>query len=258
MLIIRKEQMNVLRAHMNPSLVDSLIVHMREHFGRQCEIVGEVQVRKTVEMGVEQAGKYGLLAEREVFLYLSLMFMLGSGFDTDVQYPWAGPILKRKDFPDGFSMIQTVYDTAMEYLDRIIGKNEEEHLRVLLRVRRLPIDDETAKVTRDFDSGMMRIFEDLHPNKYEELGPEGVQRLIAAGQESAAKYGLTGAKARMVYLLLMYISGSSFDTDPLFPWAMEILPDPDLGDENDKANRLAAAALKHLELSLQRSEEVGE
>ena len=254
MLTIRKEQMHVLSAAMRPSLVDPLAAHLRDYFPGQCEMLGDAQLRKTVELGLENAAGYGLLSEREVFLYLSVMFMLGSFFDTDPQLPWAGPILNRSTFPDGFTKVQKLYDAAMDYLDQTVGEDEEEHLKVLLRLKRLDPDHATERARSDFPAGMIGLFREIHPWKSEMLGAEGLKKLIAAGSESALRHGINGDRGRMVYLLHMFIIGSGFDKDPQFPWAEAILTDPAIPDETERVNRLYQAAMNHLNRSLKPSE----
>lgn len=44
------------------------------------------------------AARYGLQDDRGILLYALLMFLLGSGFDTDPQFPWASTILKDPEF----------------------------------------------------------------------------------------------------------------------------------------------------------------
>lgn len=254
MLTIRKEQMDVLSASMRPGLIDPLAAHLRDHFPGQCEILGHVPLRKTVALGLENAAGYGLLSERDVFLYLSVMFMLGSFFDTDLQFPWAGPILNRNNFPDGYTKVQALYDAAMDYLDRTVGENEEEHLKVLLRVKRLDPDGAAERVGPDFTPGMIGLFREIHPRKAAHLGNDLLEKLIAAGAESASKYGITGERGRTVTLLHMFLIGSGFDRDPQFPWAEAILNDAALSGEDEKADRLYRAAMDHLNRSLEFSE----
>jgi len=253
-LTIRKEQMKVLSDDMRPSLVDPLASHLRGYFPGQCEILGDTPLRKTIELGLENAARYDLLSEREVFLYLSLMFMLGSFFDADLQLPWAAPILNKSRFPDGHAKVQALYDAAMDYLDRTVGEDEAEHLKVLLRVKKLDPDRAAKQVQADFSSGMIGLFREVHPKKAALLGNGVLEKLIADGSESALRYGIVGERGRMVYLLHMFIIGSGFDRDPQFPWAEAILTDTALSGEGERVDRLHQAAMDHLNRSLEATE----
>lgn len=254
MLAIRKEQMDVLSASMRPSLIDPLTAHLRDYFPGQCEILGDAQLRKTVSLGLENAAGHGLLSEKDVFLYLSVMFMLGSFFDTDLQLPWAGPILHGSHFPDPDTKVQALYDAAMDYLDRTVGENEEEHLKVLLRVRKLDPDHAAERVESNFTPGMIGLFQALHPRKADLLGDDLLEKLIAAGSESALKYGITRERGRTVYLLHMFLIGSGFDKDPQFPWAEAVLNDTAVSGEDERVDRLYRAAMDHLSRSLASAE----
>jgi hypothetical protein len=46
------------------------------------------------------AYKYNLLSEPEMLLYVVLMFIMGSGFDSDPQFPWAKNILDDNSIQD--------------------------------------------------------------------------------------------------------------------------------------------------------------
>lgn len=118
---IRNEQMDVLNAHMRPTLVDPLVGHMREHFPEHCETLGDARLRQTVELGLERASQYGLLAEREVFLYVSLMFVLGRDFDTDPQLPWSKRILNDPELDDPSEKTGALYDEAESHLEQEEG-----------------------------------------------------------------------------------------------------------------------------------------
>ena len=51
--------------------------------------VGEEQMRKAIRFGIGRADSYGFTFRGPVRLYLELMLLFGSHFDTDPQYPWA-------------------------------------------------------------------------------------------------------------------------------------------------------------------------
>ena len=55
-------------------------------FPTKAEVVGEGAVRLLSRNAVDSAGRYGLVADAHVLLYGFLMFMIGSGFDSDPQY----------------------------------------------------------------------------------------------------------------------------------------------------------------------------
>ncbi|RZB35488.1 MAG: hypothetical protein SRB2_03081 [Desulfobacteraceae bacterium Eth-SRB2] len=59
------------------------------------EAVGDKSIRELIEIGMDSANQYEVFSESGMLLYISLMFILGSGFDRDPQAPWA-----KKDLND--------------------------------------------------------------------------------------------------------------------------------------------------------------
>ena len=54
--------------------------------------MGTAQLGKVVRYGLQRAESRGLRTERGLYLYLALMFMLGSAFDEDPQLAWMPPL----------------------------------------------------------------------------------------------------------------------------------------------------------------------
>lgn len=246
MLTIRKEQKDTLAAAMRPGFIEQLTAHMREHFPGRCEILGETQLQETVALGVERAAHHGFLAEREVFLYLSLMFLLGSYLDIDVQLPWVSTLLATDRYPDAYTRVVALYEEAMDYLDQTAGENEEEQHQVLVRLTRLDLDQASQRLRGRFSRGVVAVLRDIHPKKVALLGSGARKKLLNTGSKAAIGHGFTGEKARMLYLLQMFIFGSSFDQDPQFPWAQDALNHPASLSENDRVDLLHAGCIGHL------------
>lgn len=51
-------------------------------------------------------------------IYTVLMFLLGSGFDTDEQFPWAAAVLEHGSIPDGAQRADRLYDEARGQLKK--------------------------------------------------------------------------------------------------------------------------------------------
>ena len=84
----------------------------------KCQYVGEACLRRLLERGVERAEAHGLASPRGVLVCVALMFILGSGFDADPQFPWVAAILNDPsgDHPD--QRAQRLHLAAMEYLEK--------------------------------------------------------------------------------------------------------------------------------------------
>lgn len=55
----------------------------------KCNIAGEALLERWIGYGIETAKRRGILSERGLWIYVGLMFLLGSGFDADPRLPWA-------------------------------------------------------------------------------------------------------------------------------------------------------------------------
>lgn len=71
-----------------------MVIHLRESFSKQTELLGEPKLREVIRLGIKRAAVYGITIERDVCHYVDLMMVWGSDFDRDTNLPWAGQILK--------------------------------------------------------------------------------------------------------------------------------------------------------------------
>src|SRR6266849_10193118 len=79
---------------------DEMLEHLQKFSPQHCKVAGEPAVREVIRKGIETAGKYGFTNRGPLRFYIELMFMFGSYFDSDPQYPWAGTVLKDPEVID--------------------------------------------------------------------------------------------------------------------------------------------------------------
>ncbi len=104
MLIIRKEQMDVLSNYMLERFVDSALVHLRTAFSDKTKDFTETHLRAVIHTGIEKASKYDITIEEDVLRYLEYMLTYGADFDTNPATSWARNILRMQDI-DGSTKI---------------------------------------------------------------------------------------------------------------------------------------------------------
>ncbi len=139
MLVIRKAQMAVLEQAVLRTFENRMLEHLKEFFPKHCEILGEEQVRKVIRLGIERAEQYGLVSERDIHLYVGLMFMLGSYFDQDPQLPWAAKILTDENIVYPNHRADQLHNRAMAFLNEAAGKDSQYLDRALRKARELPV-----------------------------------------------------------------------------------------------------------------------
>lgn len=280
MLVMRKSQMEAFEKIAARRFEESLLDHFRAFFPQHAAVLGEAQLQRVLRYGLQRAESRALGTERAIYLYIALMFMLGSRFDEDPQLPWAAreveeqkPAPSKPHVPVEASMaeaaptetaggsaagteddapketadqrIERVYGQAMAFLDRTVGP-ENEFLRQSLAVLRQPQIFEGLPAAPSFGHRLLLLLQMLAPEKYQALGEETLRNLVRHGYESAKRHGMTAEHGIMNYIALAFMLGSGFDRDPLYPWAAAVLGDPGRADPTQKGALLREAALTHL------------
>ncbi|MCB1826409.1 MAG: hypothetical protein KDJ54_18265 [Candidatus Competibacteraceae bacterium] len=285
MLVIRKSQVKVFEQVAAQRFEAGLLDHLRTFFPEQAAALGTAQLGKVVRYGLQRAESRGLRTERGLYLYLALMFMLGSAFDEDPQLAWMPPLqppapppaeepqpaapstepteavptpaavpppeetepAPPPETPD--TRIVPLYEQAMAFLDRTAGP-DNEFLRHTLSVLRQPGVFEGLPAAPSFGHRVLLLLQTLAPEKYKALGEGALRALVRSGYEAAKYHGVTTESGMMNYLALAFVLGSGFDRDPLYPWAAAVLTDPALADPAQRGAALRETALKALEKCL--------
>lgn len=92
-----------------------------------------------------------------------------------------------------------------------------------------------------FVSDMVQHCRTFAPRHCEELNEQELRGFIRRSVDRAGGYGLTNRGPIRLYLELQFLLGSSFDTDPQYPWAAKILRAPH--DEMERAGWLFQKAI---------------
>ena len=87
-------------------------------FPEKYEYIGEDCVNGLIQLGVESAKRYEITGERGLAVYIGLMFILGSGFDNDPQFPWAAEILNDETITDQIERVNGLRSAAMLALEQ--------------------------------------------------------------------------------------------------------------------------------------------
>ncbi|MGH9903690.1 MAG: hypothetical protein ACRD68_17925 [Pyrinomonadaceae bacterium] len=93
MLVIRKEQIEVLREHRLKQFEDRVAAHLRELFPEETAGMDDERLRLYVRGGVVRAEKYDIIEEDNVEKYLEFMMVYGQDFDVEEETRWAREIL---------------------------------------------------------------------------------------------------------------------------------------------------------------------
>lgn len=69
------------------------LYYLEKLYPKKYEVVGADNIHDMIRMGKVNAYRYNLRSEPGILLCVVLMFIMGSGFDRDPQFPWAKSIL---------------------------------------------------------------------------------------------------------------------------------------------------------------------
>lgn len=245
MLMIREEQMAVFEQAAVRNFERRIYEYLKPFFPDYYRVLGAEPVRKIIGRGLEWAKQHQLISERDVYLSISLRFLLGSSFDEDPQWPWVAELLKDEALETAQMRMTPVYDQAMSLLDSMIGP-ENEYLRQTLGILRQPQVFDSLPEAPSVGHRLLLLLQALAPQKYQVLGEDVLRNLVRHSYGAAKQYGLTTERGAMIYLALAYVLGAGFDHDPLYPWASAVLTDAALVDPMQKGKALYAVAQAQL------------
>jgi len=114
MLVIRRQQMNILSWKIRKAFEDRMVLHLKEFFPDQCEMLGEKGTLAAIRQGMERAEIHGLGTESDLAKYLNVMFTFGRDFDKDPELPWASAILNARDGSAPSKRLARLYQTAID------------------------------------------------------------------------------------------------------------------------------------------------
>jgi hypothetical protein len=99
----------------------------------------------------------------------------------------------------------------------------------------------------EFEDYMVEHLANASPLHSKSLGEKGIRTLIRAGMQRAREHGFTQRGPVKFYIETTILLGIDFDTDPQYPQAAEILDDPSIPDQTDRADRVHAWLMEFLD-----------
>lgn len=247
MLVVRKEQIAALAQDTPKKFEERMLRYVQQYFLKQCEILGEVDTREVVRKSIIQANKYNFKSDHDVCIYINLVFMLGSGFDSDPMYPWAAALLHDEGIGNPSMRIDQLYNKAIACLKETAGDQNKYLLPVLLGIKNSSTDELLGQPNGDIENHLIERLGILYPQKCKAIGEENIRELIRHGIRTAESYAITNELGQRAFLFLMFMLGSDFHRDPLYPWAARILGDENKESGDVKAHRLVQEAREYLD-----------
>lgn len=246
MLVIRSEQIEVFENSARYSFENEMVLHLAEFSPPLFNAIKENSIRKAIRIGIDKAESYGLTFRGPVRLYLELMLLFGTAFDTDPQYPWAADILTNKNSGTQMERAQRLYEHTMDYREQVAGPDDNYTFSALRNIRALarqPLALSSENIINSILSEITRIY----PQKATYIGINGLEALIRSGIDGARKQHFSTARGTALVVVLMLAFGHGCGSDPLYPWIARTLKDETIVSPQARAERLEKKALIWLE-----------
>lgn len=254
MFAISSAQMSAIRESRILAFEDRTRAHLKSYFPRHCQALGEESLRRAIRLGLHKAKGHDLTAECCVRSYIEFMCLLGSGFDADPLLPWAAAILNDKFAFGQVARGDRLHEQGWEYVDYVA----QDYRDLSGQPAFAHLIEDFAKLFQGRDEvlteGNYPAFarqlagqiEADFPAKCRYVGEIRLQTLIPRGIKSAWAHGLMTERELAVYTVLLFVLGSGFADDPLFPWASSALNDPKPSGQIARTDRLHAEGLAFL------------
>jgi hypothetical protein len=246
MLLIRTEQMDVFKERALGSFKDQMFAHLREFSPPLFKAIGEEPMREAIHLGVRRASTYGFTFRGPVRLYLELMLLFGSHFDTDPQYPWAARILADMSIGHQMQRAKMLYAKTVDYRQKVAGPENTfaiDALKNALLLAKLPLPLPSALM--DFGPAVTSLIARIYPQKAAYVGAKGVEALIRKGTSTQGQHISTARGAALV-VGLMFTFGEGCAKDPLYPWIRSILQDQAIADPSARVGLLESRTIAFL------------
>jgi len=245
MLVIREAQNKAFEDDALRRFKEEMVEHSKEFSPQLCDVLGEQQLRVAVSQAMQRADEYGFTNRGSIRLYIEMMFLFGSDFDSDPQYPLFGEILKKED--GQMQRAEALYSVTNNYLDQVAGPDARyvhQALKELPSFAYEPLVFSSETLVEE----MLRKMNHMYPRKARYVGNEGLTTLIYEGRDKAQEYHspATTSRGEVLLIVLMFSFGHGCTNDPLYPWISHTLNDALIVDSVARFKRLEKKALTWL------------
>lgn len=244
MLTIREEQMKAFENVALGRFEDEMVIHSKKFTPQLCKVLGDDQLRAALRQAMERADTYGFTNRGPIRLYIELMFLYGSDFDTDPQYPGLAEVLNAPG--DQMFKAEQIYEGILDYQKKVSGLNAA-NLHKALKALSVSAKKPVEFSRNNFVAEMIQEMTHAFPQKVAYIGQEGLTTLIHEGRAKARKYDFPSVRGESLMAVLMFSFGHGCCDDPLYPWISRTLKDERIVDSAARAKRLEKKSITWLD-----------
>ncbi len=221
MLIISKNQFDNISNVSHENTKARLLKEIIEFGPEISNIVGIEAMKRFVDFGCKKSNDLGFNRYGTTRLYLQLMMSFGSGFDKDIQLPWASSIIRDNQIPDQKIKAQRLWRSAHNYRQKILGNNLE-HIQKALK-RSLHFLESVEEASGNAENWLPSRLRSAFPQKADYIGPDKIQSLIELAELRTRHIEGNSTKNTCLYASFLFAFGQHVFDDPLYPWISDAI-----------------------------------
>jgi hypothetical protein len=244
-LMIRREQMMLFEEAQRHWFALEMVDHLHRYAPAHAARIGDHASYQLSLRGLDKAGQYGFSCRGPVRLYIELMVLLGTHFDTDPQYPWATRILNGRRELGEMQRADLLQQEAGRFYDSVLGSDYQYEHAAIRRLRAEQFADVPDWHASPFSEILIRL-RTIYPEKATYVGQAALEALAAHARLLACKYSLTTSAGAALMTGMVFAFGHRCDIDPQFPWIAQCLARSDAHGSLQRLDRLRHDFLNYL------------
>lgn len=205
-------------------------------------LVGESGLQELAISGYKRALGHGLRLQRSVDEYIRYTMYFGHRFSEDPLFLWAGETLRYDTIFDESLRMDVLRIKVDDFRNVAVGADGRLFFGAIRRA--LGLDYVSLPNFGRSSRTIPELLQKIYPEKWSMLSSASKIGFIELAYKRSAEHVLGAERAASVQCILMFMLGSYYDSDPMFPWARQILEDTSAtGEQRGTRLFLAACAL---------------
>ncbi len=244
MLQIREDQFHLFKRLPRTNFERALYLYLQKNFPRETKALGEQAALKLCDRIINDAENLGFHDRREVFYYLSMVFLLGSGFSNDPSYPWVQATLSNTNLLP-LKKTESLWEQTRCYISEIAGDDNQHFITAMIKLKRLQTHQIPDLNTPDYSHVIHTLLRELYKEKANIIGQSRIESIITLAKTKAKHYQINNSLGIGLLTSLLFFLGHQADNDPLYPWLSELLNTTHNKTLDNKTHALYQATLTY-------------
>ena len=187
MLKIRPEQLKAFEPDAWHAFENEMMAHSKDYSPVLTTILTEQQLRSALRQAIDSAQRYGFTNRGPIRLYIELMFLCGSYFDTDPLYSNVAAALRSSG--DQMDRAERIHQSVNWYLENISGPNNINVRNALEQVMEF-VENPPDFRENAFEQLMLDEMHRTFPKRASFVGDRSLKALVEGARAKARHFDL--------------------------------------------------------------------